>query len=175
MKRQEKTHQIALMGLLFALACVLSVAESMLSAPLMLPPGIKLGLANIVVMYAFLWIHRKAAFTLVILKALFTLMVKGVTASVLSLCGGLTSFFMILLFYAATKGKVSLLFLSIAGAVAHNIGQLAAASLLLNKMVFSYTPILLLSGLIVGSLTAVLLKNILPFLEKYQALYENKK
>ena len=49
MKRQGKAYQIALMGLLFALACVLSVAESMLSAPLMLPPGIKLGLANIVV------------------------------------------------------------------------------------------------------------------------------
>lgn len=67
--RNEKTRRVALMGLLFALSVVLSFLEGTLTPLLGLPPGVKLGLANVVVMYALFFLGRGSAFTLVLLKS----------------------------------------------------------------------------------------------------------
>ena len=60
--RNEKTRRVALMGLLFALSVVLSFLEGTLTPLLGLPPGVKLGLANVVVMYALFFLGRGSAF-----------------------------------------------------------------------------------------------------------------
>ena len=86
----EKTRHIALSGLLFALAMALSFIEGSLVIPGLLP-GMKLGLANIVVMYALFFMGVKQALVLDVLKALFVFLVSGFTAGFLSLCGGLLS------------------------------------------------------------------------------------
>ena len=83
----EKTRHIALSGLLFALAMALSFIEGSLVIPGLLP-GMKLGLANIVVMYALFFMGVKQALVLDVLKALFVFLVSGFTAGFLSLCGG---------------------------------------------------------------------------------------
>ena len=70
----EKTRYIALSGLLFALAMALSFIEGSLVIPGLLP-GMKLGLANIVVMYALFFMGIKQALVLDVLKALFVFMV----------------------------------------------------------------------------------------------------
>ena len=59
--RNEKTRRVALMGLLFALSVVLSFLEGTLTPLLGLPPGVKLGLANVVVMYALFFLGRGSA------------------------------------------------------------------------------------------------------------------
>ena len=84
----EKTRRIALSGLLFALAMALSFIEGTLTIPGLLP-GMKLGLANIVVMYALFFMGPRQALVLDVLKALFVFLVSGFTAGFLSLCGGL--------------------------------------------------------------------------------------
>ena len=89
-RNDSKTHSIALSGLLFALAMALSFIEGTLVIPGLLP-GMKLGLANIVVMYALFFMGPKQALVLDILKALFVFLVSGWTAGFLSLCGGLLS------------------------------------------------------------------------------------
>ena len=76
----EKTKRIALSGLLFALAMALSFVEGTLTIPGLLP-GMKLGLANIVVMYALFFMGPKQALVLDILKALFVFLVSGVTGA----------------------------------------------------------------------------------------------
>ena len=81
----EKTRHIALSGLLFALAMALSFIEGSLVIPGLLP-GMKLGLANIVVMYALFFMGVKQALVLDVLKALFVFLVSGFTAGLLSLC-----------------------------------------------------------------------------------------
>ena len=86
----EKTRHIALSGLLFALAMALSFIEGTLTIPGLMP-GMKLGLANIVVMYALFFMGPKQALVLDVLKALFVFLVSGFTAGFLSLCGGLLS------------------------------------------------------------------------------------
>ena len=98
----EKTRRIALSGLLFALAMALSFIEGTLTIPGLLP-GMKLGLANIVVMYALFFMGPKQALVLDVLKALFVFLVSGFTAGFLSLCGGLLSLLVMWVLYTCCR------------------------------------------------------------------------
>ena len=147
----EKTRHIALSGLLFALAMALSFIEGSLVIPGLLP-GMKLGLANIVVMYALFFMGVKQALVLDVLKALFVFLVSGFTAGFLSLCGGLLS----LLVMAV---------LSVCGALAHNVGQLLGAGVIISSSLsLYYAPVMLVLGLVMGALTSITLKALLPAL-----------
>ena len=86
-----KARQTALLGMLFALSMALSFFESMLTPFFGLMPAMKLGLSNIVVMYALLFLRTRTAVLLVVLKALFAFLTRGTTAGFLSLCGGALS------------------------------------------------------------------------------------
>ena len=85
-QKPSKAKQVALSGMLFALAMALSFAEGALTIPGLLP-GMKLGLANVVVMYALLFMGVRQALVLDVLKALFVFLVSGATGGFLSLCG----------------------------------------------------------------------------------------
>ena len=76
--RNPKARETAWTGMLFALAIALSWLESMVSPLLGLMPAIKLGLSNIVVMYALLFLRTRTAVLLVVLKALFAFLTRGV-------------------------------------------------------------------------------------------------
>lgn len=93
MGRKEKgaARRAALLGVLFALAAVLSLFEGALAPALGLPPGVKPGLANTVVMFALLFLGLPQAACLAVLKALLALLARGAVAGALSLCGGLFS------------------------------------------------------------------------------------
>ena len=67
--RSQKARETAWTGMLFALAIALSYLESLVSPLLGLMPAIKLGLSNIVVMYALLFLRTRTALLLVVLKA----------------------------------------------------------------------------------------------------------
>ena len=78
----SKTKQITLSALLFALAMALSFIEGSITFPGLLP-GMKLGLANIVIMYALFFMGARQALFLDLLKALFVFLVTGPTAGFL--------------------------------------------------------------------------------------------
>lgn len=163
---QGMARRVALGGVLFALAMVLSFAESSIAPLLGLAPGMKLGLANVVVMYALLFLGGRAALALVLLKALFGLLTRGAVAGLLSLCGGLLS---LLVMLALLRGPLrpTGLILSACGAIAHNLGQLLAAGAVLSSaMALGYAPVLLVSGLAMGALTSLVLKALLPALAR---------
>lgn len=162
--RNTKARTVALTGMLFALAMALSFLESTITPLLGLMPAVKIGLANIVVMYALLYLGKKQAWTLMLLKAVFAFMTRGVTAGFLSLCGGALSLLVLCLLLVLPVRVTGYIF-SASGALAHNLGQLAGASLLLSSdMVWGYAPILVISGLIVGYLTFWIFKEISPYL-----------
>ena len=162
--RSKHTASVALSGLLFALAIALSMMESAITPLLGLMPGIKLGLSNIVVMYALVFLGRGRALMLVVLKALFSLAFFGVTAGFLSLCGGV---FSLLVMWAALKLHATHYIMSTCGAVAHNIGQLVGASCILSSaLALTYLPVLLVSGLVMGGVTAGSLSVLLPALKR---------
>ncbi|MFZ2594868.1 MAG: Gx transporter family protein, partial [Gemmiger qucibialis] len=161
-----KARQTALLGMLFALSMALSFLESMLTPFFGLMPAMKLGLSNIVVMYAVLFLNRRSALYLVLLKALFALLTRGVTAGFLSLCGGALSLAVFCLLLALPFTITGYIF-SVSGALAHNCGQLlGAAALLSDKMAITYAPMLLIAGLIVGSCTYMVSRLIFPAVKR---------
>ena len=165
--RSEKTKRVALLGLLFALSAVFSFLESMLTPFLGLPPGIKLGLANVVVMAALLFLRRQDAVILIVLKSLFVLLTRGISAAALSLGGGGLSL-LVMIIISLGKSRPSLFILSVSGAVAHNIGQLLIVRFFMTHSMYTfyYLPVLLVSGLAMGSITAAVMKMLIPPLER---------
>ena len=85
---KNKTKKLTTMAMLFALAIVLSFVESLIAPMFALPPGVKLGLGNIVVMYCMVYMGYSSAFQVSALKGLFSFLTRGFTAGVLSFTGG---------------------------------------------------------------------------------------
>lgn len=166
--QNEKVKNVTRMGMLFALAMALSFLESALCPAFGMLPAVKIGLANIVVMYTLIYMGKKQALTLVVLKAGFALITRGVTAGTLSFCGSILSYLVLCALLAApfhTTGYI----LSACGAIAHNLGQIAAAAVILGtSAVWGYTPVLVLSGLVVGGLTWQLFRSLTPYLSRLE-------
>jgi heptaprenyl diphosphate synthase len=154
------TKRIALLGLLFALAMVLSLVESMIPIPG--PPGIRLGLSNIVVMFALLNLKKRDALSIAVLKALFVMLTRGTVAGALSLSGGLLALGVMTLLLVLSKEKATYLLISVSGAVFHNIGQITAASVIMRTFFWPYLPVLVFSGIVTGIATSILLKLTSP-------------
>ena len=163
-KQPSKAKQVALSGMLFAMAMALSFIEGSLTFPGLLP-GMKLGLANVVVMYALLFMGVRQALILDLLKALFVFLVSGPTAGFLSLCGGMLSLLVMWLLYDVLPWRPTWFILS--GAFSHNVGQLIGAGIIISSSLsLYYAPVMLVLGLVMGALTAMILRALLPALEK---------
>jgi len=159
----SKTKLLVLTALLFAVALVLSVVENSLPTISLPVPGIKLGLSNIVVMYALFFLGKKQAFIIAILKALFVVITRGPIAGLLSLCGGILSLVVMSLLILIFKDKISYFVLSIFGSISHNVGQFIVISFIYTNMyLWFYLPFLLIAGVIAGMATSTLLRFILP-------------
>lgn len=164
--RNLKAKNVALTGMLFSLAIALSWLESYVTPLLGLIPALKLGLSNIVVMYAILFLKTRTAFLLVILKALFAFLTRGATAGFLSACGGGLSLLVFWLLLQLPRPVSGYIF-CVCGAVSHNLGQLAGASVILSSaMVMAYAPILLIAGVLVGALSYILTKALFASLPR---------
>lgn len=163
----NKTKNLVLTGLLFSIAIVLSMVENSLPPLVIGIPGVKLGLSNIAVMYALFFLNKRQAFTITVLKAAFVILTRGIVAALLSLSGGVFSLIIMSLLLWIFKEKISYLLISIAGAIFHNIGQLAAISFLFTSVyIWAYLPVLLIAGVLAGIGTSALLKFILPAFKK---------
>lgn len=156
------TKKIAKMGMLVAVAFVLSYIEAMLPLNLGVP-GIKAGLSNIVTVFSLYYFSPGMALGIAITRIVLCGLTFGSMPGLLySLAGGILSF--IVMVILKKTGKFSVYGVSVAGGVFHNIGQiLVAVAVLQNKMVAYYLPFLLVAGVIagvvVGILAAVLIKR----------------
>ncbi len=160
-KRPAK--KVAFLGLLFALALVLSVVEAAIPVSGILPMGVKPGLSNIVTMYAVFYMGYGEAFSIAILKSLFVFITRGAVAALMSVSGGVFSV-LVMFLLLLPKRKLSYLVISVSGSIVHNLAQLTAASFLLGKDALYYTPVLVISGALMGVLTGLLLRSVLPAL-----------
>lgn len=157
-------------AMLVTLSLVLSLIESWIPLRLILPvPGIKLGLANIVTLVALYRLSFLDALIILCLRLAIMTGITGITAFFFSLAGGLLAL-VTMWFLARVQGKwLSLIGVSMGGATAHNMGQVAMASLLLGEPLFltTYLPPLLLAGLVTGFLTGLaagpVIRNLDPF------------
>ena len=167
-KTKIPAKRVAQTGIFGGVALALSFFERFMLAALPLPPGVKPGLSNVAVLFVLRAFGLPYALSVAVIKAGFTLLLSGFSAAFMSLCGGLCSVLvMFLLCRCKTKG-LSYIGISAVSAVVHNLAQLVAASVLIGSSAFrTYLPILLLSGIVFGAVTGVLLNVLLPVLEKF--------
>ena len=169
----QKTKKIAFLGLMLAVAVMLTALEHMLPPLPLLPPNVKLGLANIVTMYCVFFVGKSSAVGLNVLKSFFVLLTRGPMAGLLSLSGGLLSIAVVILLHRLFKDKISYVMISVAGACAHNLGQYAVISLwLATPVMVYYLPVLVASGIVMGTVTGVLLRVLMPVISGFLANLE---
>ncbi|WP_195377131.1 Gx transporter family protein [Anaerotruncus rubiinfantis] len=162
-----RASRVALLGLLFALSMVLSFVESGF-AGLIPIPGIKPGLSNIVTMYCLFCLGRREAYTLALLKSFFVFLTRGAVGAAMSLAGGLLSMSVMLILLLFGEKKFSDTFLSVCGGVSHNVGQILMAMLVLGSTaVVYYLPVLMISGVAMGVITGMLLRYLMPHLNRF--------
>lgn len=150
-----KTKNIAVYGMLIALAFILSYIENMIPIPVPLP-GIKVGLANLVVIVGLFTLGPKHAFVLSMIRIILVGFTFGSLSTMLfSFVGGLLSWSLMVL--AKNIKGLSMTGVSILGGVGHNVGQIIVAIFVVhNTTLIYYLPFLILSGLIAGTLIGVL-------------------
>ncbi len=170
----KKTQKIALLGILGAQALALSFIESLLPAMPFLPPGVKPGLSNIVTMFAAGTMGFLPALSVTLIKSLFALLTRGVTAFFMSFGGGLLSTVAMTLMIKLVKNKAGFVGVAVVSAICHNLGQLTVSIIVTKTTAFVYyTPVLLLSGVVMGIITGLVLKAVMPLLTK-QSKYFTK-
>ena len=152
-----KTKQLTLCAVLTAMALALSYVENFFPLPLAIPvPGIKLGLANIVTLFALYVLGAGPAMMILIARCFLGAVFAGnMNALIFSVLGGVTA--MLVMILLSQIRKLSVYGVSIGGAAAHNCGQVAAAVLTLgNTAPLYYLPILLGVSLFTGALTGLI-------------------
>lgn len=162
----KKSKQIALCALMTALALALSYVERFLPLQLLIPlPGVKLGLANIVTLVALYLLKTRHAFVILLLRCfLGAVFGGGISGLLMSLLGGI--FALSVMALSKRTGLFSLYGVSILGAAFHNVGQILAASLLMQSVyVVAYLPYLLLVALVTGTLTGGACAGVLKILK----------
>lgn len=166
--RSARVRQTVLMGLMFALAMVLSYVESMITVP-GLPPGVKLGLSNIVTMYCVFFLGWRQGLYTGCAQGQFCPAHPGIYRCLYEYrrrsCIGYGDVLLIL----PKKLNLSYTLISVLGSLGHNFGQLLMASVIMKSgFVIYYLPIMAVSGVGMGVATGVLLRVMLPYMNKLQ-------
>ena len=149
-----KTRKIATLALAIALAMILSFVESQIPAFVAIP-GVKVGLANIAVVFVLYKLGWKEAVLISLVRVFMVSVLFGTAVSLFySVAGAVLSLTgMVLL---RKTGLFSTVAVSVTGGVLHNVGQILMACLLLEtNVIVYYLPFLILSGVIAGVVIGV--------------------
>ena len=165
MMREKKTTKIAYLGMFITLALIASYVESLV--PFYFgAPGIKLGLANlitVVLLYRSGW--KDAAIVSVLRITLSGILFGNVFSIIYSFCGAFLS--LIVMWMLKQIKDFSVIGISMAGGVFHNLGQLLAAVYLMeNGNIMYYFPVLMIAGLLTGILIGIGSKEVLKRMPK---------
>ena len=150
----DSIHRLTRCAVLTALALAISVCEGLVPLSILIPlPGLRLGLANLVTVYALCRLSGREALGILVSRCLLGAIVGGnLTALAFSLTGGALAFLTMWLLLHVPG--FSLFGVCIAGAAAHNTGQiLAAMAVLASPAIAVYLAPLLLASLLTGAVT----------------------
>lgn len=158
-----------------AVAVVLSIVESAIPIPFTIP-GAKLGLANIMILTCIYFLRGRDALMLVVLKTILTAFIFGTFSSLMfSLFGSLFSFVVMYVLMLLGSKRLSLIGISIAGGIAHNIGQLFAAAMVFATFrIFYYLPMLLIAGVVTGIAVGFAVRYLVASLSRISLFEELK-
>lgn len=159
--------RVAYFGVFTALALIFSYVETLIPFNLGIP-GVKLGLANLIIVVALYKMRLSEAYLLSVVRVLLAGFIFGNYFSIIySLAGGLLSLTVMALL--KKWGGFSLQGISIAGGVFHNIGQLVVAAVVVETFsVTYYFPVLLVAGLLTGLVIGIVAEMMLKRLVNIQ-------
>ena len=154
------------LGILVAVAIVVSIVEAQISTLLFIIPGVKLGLANIVTLIVlYLYGERDAFVVLMIRILLVALLYSAMPAPLLSLAGGLLAFAGMALLKRVKN--LSMISVSVAGALLHMVGQIVAAIFVLNTAeLLYYLPYMMVISVPTGIFTGIVAKKLTALFAK---------
>ena len=157
MKMKKK---VAFLGVFLALALIFSYIETWIPNVFGVP-GIKLGLANIVIIILLFRFGTKEAYGISVARVILAGFLFGNLASILyGLAGAMLSLTVMLLL--KKTGKFKVITVSAVGGICHNVGQLIVAILVLeNYRISYYVPVLLISGLVTGILIGIVAQEVI--------------
>ena len=161
----KQTNRLAMSAMFVAVMMVLSYIESLI--PIGGVPGMKIGLANSVLLLSLYWLGIVISIQLMIVKVfLSAFMFGGFMALPYSLAGGVLSLAVMIILIYLVKG-VSPVGVGVAGAVAHNAAQVGVAMLVLqtSQLVY-YMAILIAVAIVTGALTGTVAKLLMYYLPK---------
>ena len=152
--RKSNTRHLTTSALFASMALIFSYIEAILPMSVGIP-GVKLGIANLVVIIALYRADLKTAFGINLIRILVAgLLFSGVFGMLYSLAGGMLS--MIVMYLLKKMNLFSVTGVSMAGGLAHNMGQLLVAALVISNIrIFLYLPVLMFSGIISGILIGI--------------------
>lgn len=157
--------KISYYGLFAALAILMGYVEFMIPVPVPIP-GVKLGLANVIILIMLYFMDAKSAFFVSLIRVMLSgLLFAGFAGMLYSLAGALCSFAVMALLQKT--GKCSIIGVSVAGGIFHNVGQIVVASLVVqNVRMAYYLPFLLVSGVVTGIVIGIVAKTALVYLKR---------
>lgn len=165
MNSRNRIKKLTTAALLASLALIFSYIEVLIPFNFGIP-GIKLGIANLVIIVSLYYLGAGYALTVNVIRILIAgLLFNGLFGALYSLAGALVSFLVMVLL--KKTDLFSVVGVSLAGGVAHNLGQiLVAAFLVSNIKIFIYFPVLIISGVFFGTIIGILSHLMLKKLPK---------
>lgn len=169
MKEKISVKKIAIIAIFVTLALVLSYVDSLIPLAIMVP-GIKIGLANIVIILSLYMIGEKETILISTIRVILSSLLFGTMLTfAYSMTGAILS--LIIMIILKKRTTLATMTISIIGAVSHNIGQIIMAVIIMStKEIIYYLPILMITGVISGTIIGVLASLLIQFTKKNQIL-----
>ena len=158
--------KLTYMAMLTAISMIVFLIEAQIPLPFAVP-GVKLGIANVITLYAIWTLGWKEAGAILIIRIFLGNVIAGnVMAMAYSLAGGLLCWVIMSLLKPIMK-RSQIWIMSILGAIGHNAGQLAVAIAISGTAAMAwYAPVLLVAGIITGAFTGYLTQILLSHMDK---------
>lgn len=168
--RDDKIKRIAIVGVISAFAIILGYVESLISLGFFIP-GVKLGLANLAIVTVMYIYGNKDAFTVNFIRILISgLIFANVFSILFSLAGAVISFAVMAIL--KKTDKFSVMGVSIAGGVSHNVGQIIIAAFVVETYsVVYYVPVLMVSGIVTGMIIGIVSGILIKYLKNIMRIH----
>ena len=162
-----KTKKVTFLSLMVAYSLVLYIIETYIPNPLIaIFPGAKLGLSNIITLVSLLILGVRDTFIILTVRIILSSIFAGPMSYLLFSIGG--AYLSLICMYLCNKIKnLSIIGVSIVGAIGHNIGQLLVASVLMEiLLVITYLPFMLVTSLVTGCFVGLVVRFCYPKMQK---------
>ena len=158
--------KLTTMSMLTAFSLIVFLIEAQIPLPIAIP-GVKLGIANVITLFAIWMLGWKEAGAILIVRIILgNLIVGNVMAMLYSIAGGLLCWVIMSLLKPVMK-RNQIWIMSVLGALGHNAGQLAVAVWISGTVgMLWYAPVLILAGIVTGAFTGKCTELVLGHMEK---------